>query len=230
MTNLVQIKDNKAITTSNDIALAFSKRHHHIVRDIEALEIPEDFQKTNFGLLFREVKIGNGAVRQYKSYEITRDGFTLLAMGFTGKKAMEFKIKYIEAFNAMEKALTSPNTDLIEVKPFLRRKPTGKKEIVLSEKARHELGGIVKAVVNKALDDRLNSFLQPDMFEQPQIEADPNDVIRNGWYNISDKEMLDYLQRWYGTKNYNTLKALHDSVDKIEQLECKLRMVQKAVA
>ena len=65
-------------------------------------------------------------------YEITRDGFTLLAMGFTGKKAMQFKIKYIAAFNEMEAKLKDLTGKPVIVSEHTRSLPSGKKEIVLS--------------------------------------------------------------------------------------------------
>ena len=52
-----------------------------------------------------ETVVGNGAVRHYRAFDMTRDGFTLLAMGFTGAKALRFKKAYIQAFNAMEAEL-----------------------------------------------------------------------------------------------------------------------------
>jgi len=99
--NLVNIsKDGKPVTTSLKIAEKFEKRHDHVLRDIENLECSYGFSLPNFGESNYE-KRG----KKYPMYLVTRDGFALLAMGFTGKKAMEWKEKYIAAFNAMEKRL-----------------------------------------------------------------------------------------------------------------------------
>ena len=103
MKNLVQISNNIVTTTSKQIADIFGKKHRDIIRAIHNLDIPKDFRVRNFAQ--SSFVAENRSNQQYKCYEITRDGFTLLAMGFTGKKAMAFKIKYIEAFNAMEKEL-----------------------------------------------------------------------------------------------------------------------------
>ena len=91
------------MASSLNIANVFEKEHFHVLRDIENLlkDIPEDFIATNFGLV--EYTDAKGEKRPM--YNLTRDAFTLLAMGFTGKKAMRFKVLYIETFNAMEKAL-----------------------------------------------------------------------------------------------------------------------------
>lgn len=91
---------------STQIAEKFGKRHKHILRDIEQIksQVPEIFYRTNFGPSFREAESGNGTVRKFPAYLLTRDAFCLLVMGFTGKAAMLWKIRYIEAFNALEKA------------------------------------------------------------------------------------------------------------------------------
>ena len=101
----IQIINDRITTTSLAVSKTFGKDHKNVLRDIQNLECPKDFHALNFEPMFIEVKIGNGAVRKDPAFLITRDGFTILAMGFTGKKAMEFKIKYIEAFNRMEEEL-----------------------------------------------------------------------------------------------------------------------------
>lgn len=156
MNNLVQINQNNQVTTTSlKIAGKFNKRHSDIIRDIKSLEIPEDFRKRNFAL--SSYKAGT---RNYLMYEITYDGFTILAMGYTGKKAMKFKIDYINAFNTMLKELSDKP---VTVSEHTRALPSGKKEIVLSEKAREEIGGIVKAVVVKALSDNTPAVASQDL-------------------------------------------------------------------
>ena len=91
------------VVNSRDVAEMFGKRHDHVLRDIDQI-----CHAPNLGDgWFREVVSGHPTVvgRVDRSFDLTRDGFTLLAMGWTGEKAMAFKVRYIEAFNAMEKAL-----------------------------------------------------------------------------------------------------------------------------
>ena len=104
---VVEFADGKLTTTSLNVAEVFNKAHKNVLRDIEALKAntPESFHGLNFELMSQDVEIGNGAVRKSNYYTITRDGLVLLVMGYTGKKAMAFKIAYIEAFNAMEAKL-----------------------------------------------------------------------------------------------------------------------------
>lgn len=101
---VVSISNGQTTTTSKAVADYFHKQHKDVLRKIEALlpDLPEGYRERNFALTFFEVPGPNGASRREPCYEITRDGFTLLAMGFTGKQALQWKLRYIEAFNAME--------------------------------------------------------------------------------------------------------------------------------
>ncbi|HBN9608844.1 TPA: Rha family transcriptional regulator [Pseudomonas aeruginosa] len=97
----VEIIGGKPTTTSLDVAKHFRKRHDNVLRDIKNLECPEDFALLNFEECSR-----TGANNRPEPYvRMTRDGFTLLCMGFTGKEAMHWKVAYINAFNKMEQAI-----------------------------------------------------------------------------------------------------------------------------
>jgi len=103
----VQLIEGRAVTSSVEVARVYGKQHKHVLAAIEKLlpELPVDHQP-NFRQMVVTVEIGSGATRDSKAYHLTRDGFTLLAMGFTGKKALAFKLAYIEAFNQMERELS----------------------------------------------------------------------------------------------------------------------------
>ena len=101
---LVIMRDRQAVTTSLQIAENFEKKHQHVLRDIDALK--QDV--SNFGQMFFDTEIPDSYGRPQRAYLMNRDGFTLLAMGFTGKEALEWKVKYINAFNAMEQELRNP--------------------------------------------------------------------------------------------------------------------------
>ena len=94
-------KVEKSVVTSLDIALTFEKEHNKVLRDIRELECSDDFRLSNFGQSF----YFNSQGKKMPMYYMTRDGFTLVAMGYTGEKAMKFKEGYIRQFNAMEKVL-----------------------------------------------------------------------------------------------------------------------------
>lgn len=94
-------KEEVVTVNSRDVAGTFYKRHADVLRDIETLQCSEDFTERNFAL--SSYKDSSG--KSNKEYIMTRDGFTLLVMGYTGEKAMKFKESYIRQFNAMEKVL-----------------------------------------------------------------------------------------------------------------------------
>lgn len=100
----VKLVAGHATTTSTALAQFFVKRHYDVLRAIENLkaECEPEFYERNFALIQIDVDLGKGRTRKDPAYQLTRDGFTLLAMGFTGKAALAWKIKYIEAFNHLE--------------------------------------------------------------------------------------------------------------------------------
>ncbi|MGC7956843.1 Rha family transcriptional regulator [Salmonella enterica] len=96
----VIIENGRAVTTSVAVAEFFHKRHHHVVQKIESLECSEQFLTRNFSRVKFEHR-GNS----YNAYQITKNGFVFLVMGFTGKKAAAFKEAYIAEFDRMENEL-----------------------------------------------------------------------------------------------------------------------------
>ncbi|HFP4068846.1 TPA: Rha family transcriptional regulator [Escherichia coli] len=101
----VTIENGRAVTTSIAIAEFFGKQHHHVVQKIESLECSEQFLTRNFSRVKFEHR-GN----TYSAYQITKNGFVFLVMGFTGKKAAAFKEAYIAEFDRMEAELLRHNT------------------------------------------------------------------------------------------------------------------------
>lgn len=102
-TQLVTIHDHKAVTTSSIIAQHFGKNHSDVLRVVQRIagQCPVNFSLSNFA----ESSYLNAQGKTQPAYELTRDAFTLVAMSFTGEKALQFKLAYITAFNQMEAAL-----------------------------------------------------------------------------------------------------------------------------
>ena len=111
MNALVQLRGEAVLASSLDVARSFEKRHDHVLRAVTMLLKQRPDLAPNFGLLIQNYEAGKGATRQQRYYEMDRKGFTLLAMGFTGPKALEWKIAYIDAFDRMEAALRSAVND-----------------------------------------------------------------------------------------------------------------------
>ena len=105
MKDLITINnDGQPVASSRDIAEHFEKNHNHVLRDIDTLK--KDV--SNFGQMFFDVEIPDSYGRPQRAYLMNRDGFSLLVMGFTGKSALEWKLKYIDAFNRMEAQIKNP--------------------------------------------------------------------------------------------------------------------------
>lgn len=105
MNDLVIMKSQKALTTSLKVAEVFSKNHRDVMRSIKNLTA----QNCAVGKMFVESTYVNQQGHEQPMYYMNRDGFTLLAMGFTGRDAMKFKLEYIEAFNRMDELIRNEN-------------------------------------------------------------------------------------------------------------------------
>ncbi|WP_089642387.1 Rha family phage regulatory protein [Escherichia coli] len=105
----IAIVDGQAVTSSLAVADFFSKRHDDVLKKIRILDCSPEFCARNFAETSILVRQPNGGTRKLPCYQITRDGFAFLAMGFTGKRAAQFKEAYINAFNQMEKQLSKPS-------------------------------------------------------------------------------------------------------------------------
>lgn len=115
----VSIHDGRPATTSLEVAAFFGKRHNDVLRDIRNISdnCPEKFTARNFALSNYLDETG----RSLPMYIIYRDGFMLLVMGYTGKKALAIKLAYIEAFNAMEEELDRKNRPALPKSRSTRR-------------------------------------------------------------------------------------------------------------
>lgn len=110
MNELVHLENDEAVCSSLEVAEKFGKRHDLVLRDIDKLisdsskwwsENKTDSSKLR-SEMFKETTYKNSRGKIYRGFEMNRDGFSLLCMGFTGKEALDWKLKYINAFNQME--------------------------------------------------------------------------------------------------------------------------------
>lgn len=143
MTGLVyRGKDNQPLTNSLLVAETFGKEHRNVLRDIKNL-IEGGVLKNEQTPMFEETTYMSEQNKQiYPLYVMNQDGFTLLAMGFNGKKAMEFKLKYIEAFNAMkrqiEQSKPSVPQNYLEALKSLVKAEEEKQQLALENKQKDE--------------------------------------------------------------------------------------------
>ena len=109
---LVKVNQNKVFADSRIIAEDFNKAHRQVLQSIDNLiENLNETDAEKSATLFKRKEWVNDLNRKYPYYEMNRDGFSLLVMGFTGKDALKWKLKYIEAFNLMEKTLLNKQNE-----------------------------------------------------------------------------------------------------------------------
>lgn len=169
MNDIIVNTTNGQLTVSSlQIAESFEKQHKNVVQSIENIKAENSAVTPMF--IENTYKAGTG--KAYKCYDITRDGFSLLVMGFTGKKALEWKLKYIEAFNLMETKLREQDSR----KAFIEEK---KQKIQLSNHYLKlaECKGLTQAQRNRciesafaALGDKIKIKTAPDWDLQEQAE------------------------------------------------------------
>lgn len=148
-------ENNQALTSSLLVAEKFGKEHKHVLDAIR--ELIQGCAENSADPMFVETIYVNEQNRQeYPMFIMNRDGFTLLAMGFTGKKAMRFKLDYIAAFNAMEKALKEQQKPLSQLEILVqsaqalleqsKRIENVEKRLDAMEQEREENGQLLLAV------------------------------------------------------------------------------------
>jgi Rha family phage regulatory protein len=189
-------QNNQLKTTSLKVSEAFGKLHKDILRKIETLECSTEFSQRNFTLA--EYLDEQGKPRPV--YEITKDGFMFLVMGFTGKKAAAIKEAYIAAFNRMQDKLLQPYPPL----RFIPYKPQsvenvislGQQLIALKESKRHgEWGGELKRLnIDESLAKKMRNAAER-FSNQPALtvllNAVPNKSILFELLSLEDDELIE---------------------------------------
>lgn len=188
---VLSMQSGEPVASSRQIAENFEKRHDHVMRDIDAIkkDVP------NFGEMFFETTVPDSYGREQRAYLMNRDGFTLLAMGFTGKAALEWKLKYIAAFNEMEKKLTE--------QPQLTRSQLLATALIAAHKELEEKDKQIETMKPKALfADAVSASNQSilvgemaKLMSQNGIQMGQNRLfqwMRENGYLIKDKKRTDY--------------------------------------
>ena len=108
---ILSTQNGEPVASSRDVAKRFGKEHRNVMRDIENLMSEGVLKIEQTPLFFKSEYTHPQNHQKYPMYLMNRDGFSLLAMGFTGKEAVQWKLKYIEAFNQMEKQLAAQHKE-----------------------------------------------------------------------------------------------------------------------
>ena len=160
MNNLVIMKDQQAVTSSLQVAENFEKQHKNIIQVIDK-KMHSAENSAQYKTMFVEGTYKDKSGKQNKIYYMNRDGFTFIAMGFTGVKADAFKLKYIEAFNQLENEHKQHQIDTEELSPELKMfnqifKSVANQELE-NKKLNHKVDNIAEIVSLNTTDWRKTS-------------------------------------------------------------------------
>lgn len=156
MAELVKINNaGKDVTTSLIVAQVFGKEHKNVLRDIENLSCSDNFNRLNFErITYKDVRN-----REQTAYEMTKDGFSFLVMGYTGEKAGQFKETFINEFNKREILLKSDDYILMRSQQILHNRLEFAEQKVKQLEAENSDQKILIAKMQKG-NDYLNTILQ----------------------------------------------------------------------
>lgn len=237
MDNLVIMKDQQAVTSSLQVAETFNKNHRDVLRAVDDLK--EGVAQNWADLFYEDTYTHPQNKQQYRIIYMNRDGFTLLAMGFTGKKAMKFKLKYIEAFNKMESHIKTGGFKVPSTMAEALRLAADQQEQI--EAMKPKVNYFDQIMASKSLmitttiakDYGMSAKTFNDLLKKLKIQYKLGGIWYlyskyqdNGWVSSSTR-IIDnkprIITKWTQKGRvglYNLLKA-HDIVPMIEKLDIK---------
>lgn len=217
MTDIILSTQNgEPVASSRQIAESFGKEHKDVLRAIENIKA----QNCALTSMFFETTYTAGTGKAYPMYLMNRDGFTLLAMGFTGKAALEWKLKYIQAFNAMEKKLSTPQMPKLSKEMqalFLLDDRTQRQEQRLTalentmtvdyNQQRVLRKSISRSVICALGDEKAPAYI--DNHVRSKVYSECNHDVQD-WFRVNSvgniprkrfDEAMEYIQRWKPSTN-----------------------------
>ena len=220
MTDIILSTQNgEPVASSLQIAESFEKRHDHVMRGIE--DILRGLPKNGDTPMFYKTEYTHEQNGQtYPMYLMNRDGFSLLVMGFTGKAALEWKLKYIQAFNEMEKKLNAPQMPKLSKEMqalFLLDDRTQRQEQRLTalentmtvdyNQQRVLRKSISRSVIGALGDEKAPAYI--DNHVRSKVYSECNHDVQD-WFRVNSvgniprkrfDEAVEYIQRWKPSTN-----------------------------
>lgn len=213
---LVIMHDKQAVTTSLKVAEVFSKAHRTVLATIRNLTA----QNSAVGNMFVEGTYVNRQGHEQPMYYMNRDGFSLLVMGFTGEAALQFKLKYIEAFNKMdefikEQSLPQTPEEQLALTMKVTNRLVGRVDKVekdikhiqdtaeVDEQQRYELLLVRKAIVMKACGGAESNYYREKKAKKVFAEfgRDFKKAFEIPRYDCLKKKLFDeaikFTKQWY---------------------------------
>lgn len=204
--NLIQLenKNGVAVVSSRVIAKDFSKRHADVIRAIEEYLTDAEVRSLNY---FIESSYIDSKGEGRKEYLITRDGFSLLVMGFKGKEALQWKLKYIEAFNKMEEMIK--NQMVVQLDSYMIADPLERaRKWIEEEQERQRLALENKKLEkdNKHKEEVIEGITET--LDKPILRSRINQIVK------------------YGTKSgyQGRYRLLYSEFEKTHHMNLKLRL------
>lgn len=207
---LVQIKEGKVVANTRDLAELFGKQHKNVLQKIDAklLDYSEEFRQLNFQPTSFLVELPKGGHREDRMYELTRNGFTAIAMTFSGKKAGQFQEMVINEFERMSRQLEQLSIGgspaVVFMENALKLLKTHESDIhELKEKVRHlelvtEKPRVdAKSILDAAIKDRLAEL---NLNSLPTLVAIRGFLKRryqvDRYYLAPVEDALEYIKIW----------------------------------
>lgn len=221
MTDIILSTQNgEPVASSRQIAESFGKEHRNVMRDIENLMTAGVLKNEQTPMFYKTEYTHEQNGQTYPMYLMNRDGFTLLAMGFTGKAALEWKLKYIAAFNAMEKQLSTPQMPKLSKEMqalFMLDDRTQRQEQRLTalentmtvdyNQQRVLRKSISRSVICALGDENAPAYI--DNHVRSKVYSECNHDVQD-WFRVNSvgniprkrfDEAVEYIQRWKPSTN-----------------------------
>lgn len=221
MTDIILSTQNgEPVASSRQIAENFGKEHRNVMRDIENLMSEGVLKNEQTPMFYKTEYTHEQNGQTYPMYLMNRDGFSLLVMGFTGKAALEWKLKYIQAFNEMEKKLATPQMPKLSKELqalFLLDDRTQRQEQRLTalentmtvdyNQQRVLRKSISRAVISALGDEKAPAYI--DNHVRSKVYSECNHDVQD-WFRVNSvgniprkrfDEAVEYIQRWKPSTN-----------------------------
>lgn len=221
MTDIILSTQNgEPVASSRQIAENFGKEHRNVMRDIENLMSEGVLKNEQTPMFYKTEYTHEQNGQTYPMYLMNRDGFSLLVMGFTGKAALEWKLKYIQAFNEMEKKLATPQMPKLSKELqalFLLDDRTQRQEQRLTalentmtvdyNQQRVLRKSISRAAISALGDEKAPAYI--DNHVRSKVYSECNHDVQD-WFRVNSvgniprkrfDEAVEYIQRWKPSTN-----------------------------
>jgi Rha family phage regulatory protein len=218
MDTLVITHNKQAVTSSLQVAETFGKNHRYVLRAIDAFK--KDVR--NFAQMFEQGDEPDSYGRPRRVYYMNRDGFSLLAMGFTGSEALQFKLAYIDAFNQMEDTLKKTPTKkldpVLQAQLAITKVKTAKAKVLYKIACKTESDSSKQWLLAKAAESITGEMTIPIMKEKEysatevgqQLGISANKVgrIANTLGLKAEKPGQNEFGRWSNSKSQHSDKGV----------------------